>query len=190
MATSQPAVESTPFYFREAALPEGFPPPGAVGEIVVKEYPAYRAAVLAATPERSTANAMFSPLFGHIKKNQIPMTAPVELTFPGAAGQGEEAPQPEAMAFLYRQPSVGAPGPDGAIVVRDYSPATVLSMAIRGSYTPERFQEGLKRLDAYLDGHPEFRSAGPPRYLAYNSPFVPWFWKLGEVQVPIERVGR
>ena len=28
---------------------------------------------------------------------------------------------------------------------------------------------------------------GPPRHLAYNSPFVPGFLKIGEVQLPVER---
>lgn len=31
-----------PFMFKEAKLPVGYPPPGPVGEVIVKEYPAYR----------------------------------------------------------------------------------------------------------------------------------------------------
>jgi hypothetical protein len=33
--------------------------------------------------------------------------------------------------------------------------------------------------------HPEWVAAGPPRTLAYNSPFVPGVLKYAEVQIPV-----
>ena len=45
----------------------------------------------------------------------------------------------------------------------------------------------------FLQWTPPERSApievvGPPRYLAYNSPFVPGFLKFGEVQLPVANI--
>ena len=38
-----------PFMIREASLPVGFPPPGPVDQVILKEYPTYRAARVSAT---------------------------------------------------------------------------------------------------------------------------------------------
>jgi hypothetical protein len=47
----------------------------------------------------------------------------------------------------------------------------------------------LPQLQRWLaDNAGSYRAAGPPRFLGYNSPFVPSFWKLGELQIPIEAV--
>ena len=47
---------------------------------------------------------------------------------------------------------------------------------------------GLEKLEAWMAANPgRLRAVGPPRYLAYNSPFVPGFLKFGEVQLPVER---
>jgi hypothetical protein len=48
-------------------------------------------------------------------------------------------------------------------------------------------RKGMTTLKAWLAAHPEWSAAGPPRMLAYNSPFVPWFLKFAEVQVPLTR---
>lgn len=44
-----------------------------------------------------------------------------------------------------------------------------------------------ERRRAWLTEHPEWTAAGPPRSLAYNSPFVPGFVKYSEVQIPVAR---
>ena len=54
----------------EAPLPEGFPGPGPLGRVVVKNYPKYRAA-------RVEGGNSFWTLFQHIKRNDVQMTAPV-----------------------------------------------------------------------------------------------------------------
>ena len=48
-------------------------------------------------------------------------------------------------------------------------------------------KRGLEQLRTWLAKHPEWAAAGPPRSLAYNSPFVPWFAKYSEVQIPVVR---
>ena len=187
----EPEVKK-PFMFNEAKLPLGFPPPSPTGQVVVKDYPAYRLARIRALDVGRSAgpNTMFGPLFNHIKRNDIAMTAPVEMTYPGATPVVSEK-RAESMAFLYRDPSLGAAGPDEAdprVVVEDVPAMTVLSVAVRGGYTEANFTSGLDKLQAWLEANPgQVHAVGPPRYLAYNSPFVPGFLKVGEVQLPVER---
>jgi len=64
---------------------------------------------------------------------------------------------------------------------------TVASIGVRGAYGKKTFKAGHEPLEAWLQAHPEWTIAGPPRMLAYNSPFVPWFAKYAEVQVPVRR---
>ncbi len=176
-----------PFMIREASLPVGFPPPGPVDQVIFKEYPAYRAArVSAAGGEKDAAGSMFRPLFQHIKKNDIAMTAPVEMTYtPDAAGK--EA-KPVAMSFLYGNPQVGEAARQGDIVVIDHPASTVISVAVRGGYE-KGFATGLEQLQNWLSQHPDrYEVVGPPRFLGYNSPFVPWFLRIGEVQLPVKPV--
>ena len=61
----------------EAPLPVGFPAPVPAGEIAVIEYPRYR---LARAGMKGGQNGTFFTLFRHIQSNDIPMTAPVEMT--------------------------------------------------------------------------------------------------------------
>ena len=96
------------------------------------------------------------------------------------------------MAFMYAAPDLGTAGPDPAdkrVFVEDVPAMTVLSIGVRGGYTERSFVSALAKLNDWLDHSPEhFRVIGPPRYLAYNSPFVPWFLKFGEVQLRVERI--
>jgi hypothetical protein len=173
---------AVPFVVKEAELPTGFPLPGPVGRIVVKQYPAYRAAVQSAqTPDgRQSPNGMFNPLFKHITRNDIAMTAPVEMSYQ----DGDQ--KPISMAFLYGDPSIGKTGADQSVNVVDLPPVTVLSIGVRGDYDEQTFNTGLAALRQWLKDNPDkFQPAGPPRFLGYNSPFVPSFWAFGEVQIPV-----
>ncbi len=170
--------------FDEAALPKGYPAPGPLGQILVKKYPAARIAV----NHGGDQDSMFMPLFNHIKKHGIAMSSPVEITWSDPKNSLAQ-PKPQAMAFVYREPDLGAPGIDGAVEVIDVPPQTFLSIGIRGSYNRAHLVQGLEKLRAWLADHStEFNEAGPPRYLGYNSPFVPWFLRFGEVQLPITPV--
>jgi hypothetical protein len=126
-------------------------------------------------------------LFRHIERNEIAMTAPVEMEM-AVDDRGRAEADTTSMAFLYGSPETGAAGPDPAdpeVVVEDVPELTVVSLGIRGSYREERFAEFTGKLDAWLAEHPEWVAAGPPRTLAYNSPFVPGLLKYAEVQLPI-----
>jgi hypothetical protein len=94
------------------------------------------------------------------------------------------------MAFLYGKPTLGAAGADPAdpvVVVEDAPETVVVSIGLRGGYDAATMNRGLERLRAWLAEHPEWTEAGQPRSLAYNSPFVPWFAKYSEVQIPVAR---
>ena len=176
-----------PFMFKEAALPRDFPQPGPVGQVIVKHYPAYRAAWTTAPEQGDAQGKMFGSLFRHIQSNKIKMTAPVEMTY--ASQEIDATSQPTAMAFMYQQPEMGTAGKQGTVEVRDMQAITVLSITVRGNYTTARVKEALGQLNEYMNSHTgQFTVAGQPRYLGYNSPFVPWFLRMGEVQLPVQEL--
>lgn len=154
----------------EAPLPKGFPAPGPVGEAVVKEYPRYRAA------RTSGGMSAFWTLFGHIKRNNIEMTAPVEMTM--------EEDEKVDMAFLYESPEQGQAGKEGAVEVLDLPAVRVVSFGIRGNPTPEQI-EGAKREIERLRAEKGMDAAGPFRLLGYNSPMVPAKNRFYELQLPV-----
>ncbi|MFK7789176.1 MAG: heme-binding protein [Phycisphaeraceae bacterium] len=165
----------------EAPLPEGWPELTPVDEIQVKQYPVYRAAVIDEGTDASQSG-MFRPLFNHIKREDIAMTAPVEMTYNGD--------KQSSMAFLYRNPEMGTLGSDnedGRVEVREIEQQTAVSIGVRGSYSKEHFNEAVVKLNTWLDENKDqWQANGEPRFLGYNSPFVPWFMRYGEVQIPVE----
>lgn len=168
----------------EAERPAGFPRPTPVGEIRLNVYPAYR---LARTPMKGKEGAAFWTLLGHIKKDNVAMTAPVEMTYGGKPG---ESAGPTAMAFLYGSTDLGKPGKDGGVEVADVPAASAASIGVRGDTTEARVAEARKRLASWLEAHPKYVSAGPVRVMGYNSPFVSSLRRYWEVQVPVRKAGK
>ena len=163
----------------EAKLPEGFPAPTPVGEIQVKSYPRYRLARAG-----TQGDSAFWTLFNHIKKNDVAMTAPVEMTY----GEGAKKARPEAMAFLYESVRQGDVGRQGAVDVADAPPMTVVSLGLRGDMSDARVAEARELLEGWLREHSrEYVEAGPLRVMGYNSPFVPRQRRYFEVQVPVRK---
>ena len=178
------ALPPKPWMISEAGLPEGFPPPGPVDQVIVKRYPGYR---LARVQGDKGSNGMFMMLFNHIKRNKIEMTAPVEMAWPDKTA-GQPAKEPAAMAFLYGEPDWGSLGidpEDDRVVVEDIPEMELVSIAMRGAYDRKHFEQGHQRLEQWLAEHPEWEVAGEPRTFNYNSPFVPNPAKVAEVQIPI-----
>ena len=186
-----PGCTFYPLTLREAPRPAGWPGLTPVGRIEVKPYPAYRAAIATAPDNtQATDNTLFRKLFGHIKQRDIPMTAPVEMSYGNADGADTDVTEPLSMAFLYRDTTVGQTGEaEPGVRVVDVPAATYVSIGVRGRYTVDRYRDRVARLETWLDEDPTgqtYRPAGPPRYLGYNSPFVPRFMRYAEVQIPIE----
>jgi hypothetical protein len=156
----------------EAPLPEGFPGPGPLGRVVVKRYPRYRAA-------RSEGLGSFWTLFLHIKKNDVQMTAPVEMTMSDEMGEAD-------MAFLYEGPDQGETGRDGSVRVLDLEPMTVLSVGMRG----RRSRDAVRLARSWIEetmAREGWASAGSWRLFGYNSPMVPASSSFWELQVPASR---
>ncbi|MEO1128482.1 MAG: heme-binding protein [Planctomycetota bacterium] len=170
------------WYFKSASLPEGWPTLTAVDVVEVKAYPTYRAASIDAQSAGGGMNPMFMSLFKHISSNDIAMTAPVDMGYAGA-----DDTTMTSMAFLYRTTNIGATGQDGEILIEDIGPQTFASVGVRGDYTNANFDKGMRRIEDWLAGQSEWQADGSPRYLGYNGPFVPSFWKYGEVQIPVSK---
>jgi hypothetical protein len=167
----------------EAPLPEGFPEPTPVGEIQIKKYPAYR---LARTQVAGAESGAFWTLFTHIKKQDIAMTAPVEMTY-GEAGKNKL--QAEKMAFLYRSTKQGKAGTDEKVEVIDVPATMALSLGMRGDLTQARLAEAKAHLDIWLKEHAkEYEANGQLRVMGYNSPFVAANKRFTEVEVPVRPV--
>ncbi len=164
---------------KEAEMPKGFPPSTPVGDIEVKHYPAYRKATASGVDE-------FWRLFGHIKQNNLQMTAPVEMDYgdPKAAKNSESS-----MSFLYERPDQGATGKQGSVNVVDVPPMTVLSIGCRGPRTAPAVNDAKQKLLKWLaEKKADYVTDGSMRVMGYNSPFVPPDKNFFEVQIPIRPV--
>lgn len=169
----------------DTPLPVGYPPPTPPGAIDLKTYPGVRLAEVSATehPDRGM-NRTFWPLFNHIKKHDIAMTAPVEVSYQGMEPEGQ--PESWSMAFLYRTPELNEVGEEGNVTVRDAEPMTVVAVGLRGQYTLARAQDGMSQIEAWLADNPQWKPAGEWRSLYYNGPMLFSWNKWAEVQLPIE----
>ena len=156
----------------EASMPPGFPAPGPVGRIVLKQYPQYRAA-------RAEGGNSFWQLFRHIKANSVEMTAPVEMTM-------SDGMRARDMAFLYEGPSQGRTGRQGSVAVVDLAPMQVLSIGIRGRRNAKLLTRARALIEKYMtDGG--WQRSGDWRVLGYNSPMVPSSRQYWELQIPVSR---
>ncbi len=162
---------------KEAEMPSGFPTYTPVGKIEIKEYPAYRKA-LARGP------AKFWTLFQHIKRNNVTMTAPVEMDYgdPLAPEESERS-----MSFLYERADQGSAGRQGSVEVLDIPAMTVVSIGCRGARTEVSIAEARENLMAWFhEKKGQYVVSGPLRVMGYNSPFVPRDKSFFEVQIPVK----
>lgn len=163
---------------REAALPVGFPEPAPVGEIVLKDYPGYR---LARASTMVGETGAFFMLFAHIKSNDIPMTAPVEMSYSGSGDQ-------RAMAFLYGDPGTGRPGRRGLVNVVDVEPMKTVTLGMRGRRNDRVIEAARRTLEQWVAGRDDLEIAGDMRVMGYNSPSVPGSRQFYEVEFPVRDV--
>lgn len=163
----------------EAPLPVDFPEPTPVGELELKRYPAYR---VATAPMKGRASGAFWTLFGHIKKHDIPMTAPVESTY------GEDEVSAVRMGFLYQSPEVGDAGIDGAVEVIDVPARHVVSLGLRGYATDQRVRDARRELLEWIEAREDLAVDGALRTMGFNSPMVQGTRRYFEVQLPVRVV--
>ena len=172
----------------ESPLPDNWPKPSLPGLIRVKSYPPVRAAWVRPGGQR---NRQFMTLFRHIKDRKIAMTAPVVMEYASeAAASPAKMDSPDAMAFLYRRTDQDEAGKFGSVGVTNDVPVQVVSIGVKGAYTEGRFRKAAAKLRDWLKANSQWRPAGPPRVLAYNSPFLPFWMKYSEVQIPVCPAGK
>lgn len=173
----------------DAPLPQGWPAATKPDAIEIKAYPAYRSAVARDAQATMKGQAkLFWPLFIHIQKEGIAMTAPVVMTYEPRILEQTGATGEASMEFLYRQPDQGRAGPAGGTVkVEDRPAATFVCLGLQGPIDEARLADSIKRLRGWLEDHKtEWVEAGPPRQLGYHGPSTPVGRRLWEVQIPVK----
>jgi SOUL heme-binding protein len=158
------AADAQPAYISESSLPVGWPVPGPYNQVTQKDYPAYRAAFTTS----GSPNGGFWTLFKHIKRNNIPMTSPVEMTMKNDPGSILKM---EQMGFLYQSPAVGKTGADGdSVAVQDFPALRVLSYTWQGPRGEEQIALAKKAIEVQLQ-EKKLTTSGF-RVFGYNSPSV------------------
>ena len=174
-------------------LPEGYPAPTPPGAIELKRYPLVRRAEIGGTMTPDWGmNFAFFPLFNHIKRREIAMTAPVEMNYQGLEAAGAEKPSSWTMSFVYRTPEQGAAGvdpKDERVRIEDVPPMTVVAVGMRGPYKMGRMNKGITQLRDWLAQQSDWEAAGEPRTLFYNGPEASSRDLWSEVQIPVRQVG-
>ena len=169
---AQDATTEKPTYQSEAPLPKGWPAPGPYDQVSEKTYPKYRAAVTTGGSGMS-----FWTLFSHIKKKDIPMTAPVEMKMENKGDRMEKV----NMAFLYHNTGVGSTGADGKKVeVKDIETSKVLSYTWMGADSKGQVKKAKAALDAELKKRGV--EAESFRMLGYNGAGTPRMEHTYELQ--------
>ncbi len=167
-------------------LPESYPPPTPPGAIELKTYPVVRQAIV---DGEGSGRGAFWPLFMHITRRDIAMTAPVVMT--GRSVGDDE--KDDSMAFLYRSIDLGPVGDaENDVVVEDTEPGVFLSIGLQGRRGDNPVEEARAELQAWLAGQEGDvvwqATDGPVRLLGYNGPDRPQNLQWWEVQIPVERV--
>jgi hypothetical protein len=97
----------------------GFPAPGPVGQVVLNNYPAYRAVVVQSVAMQGVGpNGMFQPLLQHIKRKEIVMTAPAEMRYHCASPPAPRQTVPPSSAAHECRMLAGSPEPARAALPR------------------------------------------------------------------------
>ncbi len=192
--TSRPGREGLLYNAGDVAtdtkLPVGYPRPTPPGAIEIKTYPSIRQAEVSGegTGDRASRNG-FWPLFQHISRNEIAMTAPVEMRYSDT--DGDRQTDAWTMAFLYHVPENGPTGTDEAdarVKVIDTEPVTVIAIGLQGGAEVSNSAESEAKLTEWIDASDEWERAGDTRRLGYNGPNVPVRNRWWEIQVPIRPI--
>lgn len=176
----------------DTKLPVGYPQPTPPDVVEIKAYPGVRRAEISGSGSPDLGmNMAFWPLFQHIDRSGIAMTAPVEIDYRGEQMRRlEDGARPAGwtMSFLYEQESDGPAGEFGRVEVVDREPMLVIAAGVRGTYRFSRMQGAMDRLVDWLEASPEWEAAGEPRMLGYNGPDRRPADQWSEIQIPIRLV--
>ena len=123
-------------------------------------------------------NGLFRPLFRYIQDNDIAMTTPVEAAI-----------EPAVMYFYlgtaYQELELEDTDRVQVITLPE---RTVLSLGVRGGYSPDNFNEAKTKLQEWLAQQDKWVASGSARALYWNSPFMLSFFKRSEVHLAVGAV--
>jgi hypothetical protein len=177
------------------------------GPFEVRDYAGYRVAqTLVDGRFEDVGSEGFRRLFAYISganrtSSKIPMTAPVEQQTSGQASSVKipmTAPvEQQAVADRWRVAFVlpatltleSAPQPtDERVQIAEVAPRRMVVVRYRGSWSRSRFDEHLAQLHGFIAGR-GMTVVGEPIWDRYDPPFLPWFLRRNEIQIPV-RDGR
>lgn len=152
--------------------------PTPVGQIELKSIPAVLVAEAQSDQDYfSGDNRLFRRLFRYIQDNDISMTTPVEAEL-----------SPGQMRFFVASSQAEKINRDGqGIQVYERAARQVVSIGLRGSYSENRFEEGLAALQSWLQGQKEWVADGDPVAVYWNGPFTLPMLKKSEVYIPVKK---
>lgn len=147
------------------------------GTIEVKKIPELKSLQATGTGEYfKTDDSVFMKLFRYIDANNVTMTVPVE----------SDVKSNRMRFFIGDDDKTRTLTNTETVVTLTQPERQVASIGIRGSYTQEHYDEGLKKLQTWLDDHrTEWAVTGEPCAVFWNSPFVPGFIKKSEIHIPV-----
>lgn len=168
----------------EAPVPKGWLAFTPVGEVRLVGYPKYRMAIVESS-DAGEQGTYFWQLFTHIQRNEIPMTAPVEMHL----SQTDKGLAMTGMAFLYENPDQPTPaGVRGNVRVVDIEPYEAVNVGLRGEMNDADIKGARELIEGWLKANQDaYTQSGEPRILGYNSPSMPNAKKYYEVQLVVKR---
>lgn len=174
----------------DTKLPVGYPRPTPPGAIEVKTYPSIRQAEVSGegSGDRASRDG-FWPLFQHISRNEIAMTAPVEMRYSDTDGDTQD--DQWTMAFLYHVPEngpIGTDESDNRVTIIDTAPVTVVALGLRGGSQVANSAAAETILESWIQKSDEWQRVGDTRRLGYNGPNIPPADRWWEIQIPIGRI--
>jgi len=151
------------------------------GKIEIKTIPA--SMVMVSESEGNyfgTRNYLFRRLFNYISENNVAMTAPVEARIENAQMKFYVGTKDKLKELKDR----------GSVKVVTIPQRTVVSIGIRGTYTESNFEKAKTQLEQWLRDTTGYQQAGAAYAVYWDAPFMPWFLKRSEVQIPVEKTGK
>ena len=127
-----------------------------------------------------TRNYLFRRLFNYISENNVAMTAPVEARIENAQMKFYVGTKDKLKELKDR----------GSVKVITIPQRTVVSIGIRGTYTESNFEKAKTQLEQWLRDNTGYQQAGAAYAVYWDGPFMPWFLKQSEVQIPVEKTGK
>jgi len=170
------------------------------GDFEVRRYEPYIVAqtVVDTTDTDEGSNEGFRRIAGYIfggnkVRQKIAMTAPVTtersekiaMTAPViTAKQAASTAVSFVMPSEYTMETLPVPD-DTRVTLRQVPSRTMAVITFSGRWTDENFQEHTEELKQWI-ARQKLKIIGDPVIARYNPPFIPFFFRHNEVQIPIE----